>query len=197
MDRTFLSPITTNRKVPTSVIGPQRRVPVTRSEIQAGLALGLAYVTDTDLREMDLIGYTLTEPKSTLPVSTGGTATVSHNFLWSYDIDNTTGAYGNPVDVTYTVTALAHGTVLLNGSVTTTFTQADIDIGLVQYRQNGDGAASDEFTFTVSDVAGNHMTEPFSIAIINTAAPVIKSNEKLAASTGNPATVWQTTRYAQ
>ncbi len=136
------------------------------------------------------LNTTLTEPKSTLPVSTGGIATISHNFLWSYDKDNLTGAYGDPADITYTVTAPAHGTLLLNGVAANTFTQADIDNGLVQYRQSGDMASSDEFTFTVSDPAGHQITEPYEVAIVNTTAPVIEAKNTLGALPGSSATIW-------
>ena len=53
------------------------------------------------------------------------------------------------------ITAPMHGTLLDNGSATSSFTQADIDNGLVAYRQNGDIVSSDSFTFEVTDAAGN------------------------------------------
>jgi hypothetical protein len=136
------------------------------------------------------VPQSLMEPKSTLPVSTGGTATISHDFLWSYDIDNITGAYGNPADITYTVTAPSHGTLLLNGTAANTFTQADIDDGLVRYHENGDAATSDGFIFTVTDLAGNHITEDYQIVILNTNTPVIEANGNLAASIGSSTTIF-------
>jgi hypothetical protein len=113
-----------------------------------------------------------TEPQSTLPVYIGGTATISHNFLWSYD------DVSGPAGVTYNiVTASTHGTVLLDGSSTTTFTQADVDYGRLEYRHNGDTATSDGFTFTVSDEAGNTIgPEPFTIAVVDTGEPVVAAN---------------------
>jgi hypothetical protein len=66
------------------------------------------------------------EPQSTLPVAIGGTASISHGFLWSDDPDNT------PSQLTYTIIDQpAHGAVLDNGVPATRFTQADIDNGLV------------------------------------------------------------------
>jgi hypothetical protein len=138
----------------------------------------------------DTTSPTLTEPKSTLPVSIGGTATLSHSFLWSYDTDKITGAYGDPAVITYTITTPAHGTVLLNGAATNTFTQADIDNNLVEYRQNGDDETSDGFTFTVSDPAGNSITEPFRIAIVNNSAPVIEANATLSAPARSATSIW-------
>ena len=118
------------------------------------------------------------EPQSTLPVSIGGTATISHSFLFSYDPDN------SAAELTYTVLGPpTHGTILVNGSAATSFTQADIDNGLVQYRENGDAASNDSFMFQVTDPAGNRVgPEPFKIAILNTAAPVIDANATLLAS---------------
>src|SRR5262249_1779011 len=55
-------------------------------------------LSSTDLQVMYALDWqpTLIEPKSTLPVSVGGTATISHEFLWSYDLDHRSGVYGNP-----------------------------------------------------------------------------------------------------
>ncbi len=127
------------------------------------------------------------EPQSTLPVSTGGTVTISTSFLSSFDPDN------SAANLTYTVlTAPTHGTLLLNGVAAASFTQADIDNGLVQYRQNGDVASSDGFTFKLSDPAGNSTSiEPYTIAILNTTAPVIDANTTLTASSGTSGMIWK------
>ncbi len=120
-----------------------------------------------------------TDPQSMLPVAAGGIATISHSFLWSFD--NVSG----PDNVTYTVlNSPTHGTIFLNGTATATFTQADIDNGLVQYRNNGNSPSSDGFDFTVSDEAGNKLVEPFKIAVVNTTAPVVETNVTLAACVG-------------
>ncbi len=127
------------------------------------------------------------EPQSTLPVSIGGTATILHSFLYSYD------DFSGPDQVTYTVvTAPIHGTLLLNRSATTTFTQADIDSGLVQYRENGDVATGDNFAFTLADAAGNETgLHPYTIAIVDTTAPVIDANATLPVAVGSSATIWK------
>ena len=69
--------------------------------------------------------------------------------------------------VTYTiVTAPQNGTLLLNGSPTSSFTQAQIDNGDVSYDQTGRFVTSDAFSFTVSDAAGNTTPlEQFQIVI--------------------------------
>src|SRR5262249_23734085 len=84
----------------------------------------------------------------------------------------------------YHVTPALHGTLSDNGVAVTSFTQADIDNGLVQYHENGDAATGDGFTFTVSDPFGNHITEDFGIAILNTAAPVTERAFTLPVSLG-------------
>jgi hypothetical protein len=129
------------------------------------------------------------EPQSTLPVAIGGTATISHSFLWSYD----TNASVTTAELTYSVlTAPTYGTILDNGVAATSFTQADIDNGLVEYRENGDVASGDGFTFQVTDPAGNHTSiEPYTIAIVNTTAPVIDANVTLSASIGSAAMIWK------
>ena len=121
------------------------------------------------------------EPQSTLPVAGAGTAAISHAFLWSFD------DISGPAGVTYTiVTEPTHGAILLNGSKTTTFTQADIDSGLVQFRENGDVASGDSFTFKVSDEAGNAIgPEPFRIAILDQTGPIVTSNETLSLPNGS------------
>jgi autotransporter passenger strand-loop-strand repeat protein len=132
------------------------------------------------------INTALTEPQSTLPVSIGGTATISTSFLFSSDVDYASA------QLTYTVlTPPTHGTILLNGTAATSFTQADIDNGLVQYRENGDVASDDSFTFQIADPAGNRVgPEGFTVAILHTAAPVIAANAALPVSIDSAATIW-------
>jgi hypothetical protein len=123
------------------------------------------------------------EPQSMLPVAIGGTATISHSFLWSEDPDNTAD------QLTYTIIDRpAHGTILDNGVAATSFTQADIDNGLVRYVENGDIASGDSFTFQLSDLAGNHTeTEPFRIAILDHSGPVVATNNTLSVPVGGNA----------
>ncbi len=130
----------------------------------------------------------LTEPKSTLPVASGGTATVSHAFLWSYDYNTgTTAISGNSTDIVYTVSTPLHGVLLVDGAAANSFTQADVDNGRVQYRNSGDGAASDQFSFTVSDPSGHQITEGFDIAVVDNTAPVVTGNYLLSVAAGDGA----------
>ncbi|GAC1327862.1 MAG: hypothetical protein NVSMB26_02320 [Beijerinckiaceae bacterium] len=59
-----------------------------------------------------------------------------------------------------------HGTLLKNGLATSSFTQADIDNGLVTYHETGPNVGSDSFTFTVTDAANNtSSTQTFHLQI--------------------------------
>jgi len=87
-----------------------------------------------------------------LGVAPGGTSTVSNTILQLTDPDNT------PAQITMTVTGLPNNGVLKrSGSTLTlggTFTQADVDNGLVTYEHDGGASASDTIDFTASDGAG-------------------------------------------
>ena len=88
-----------------------------------------------------------------LTVTAGQTATITSSLLQFTDNVST------DAQETYTVTTPpADGTLLLNGSSTGTFTQAQIDAGDVSYRETASGAISDSFTFNASDQGGNLTT---------------------------------------
>ena len=81
------------------------------------------------------------------------------------------------------VTAPQDGALLLSGSVSSSFTQANIDNGLISYRETVGGATSDSFTFTVTDAAGNSTAvEEFQFAI--TPVTTVSSGQTLVVSSG-------------
>ena len=96
--------------------------------------------------------------------------------LATTDIDN------SAAQLVYTITsAPANGTLRLGGVALTsggTFSQADINGGLVTYDHDGSETASDTFAFSVNDGAGTASTGSFAIAItpVNDNTPVITSN---------------------
>ena len=97
-------------------------------------------------------------------VSEGSTGNViSTAMLQTTDADNT------PVQLVYTVTGLtANGTLRLNGtalSVNDTFTQADIDAGLVAYDHDGGETDSDAFSFNVDDGQGAASSGAFNFVV--------------------------------
>jgi hypothetical protein len=114
----------------------------------------------TDLRVMDVLGWTALTQDNTAPVlandnplaiAVGATATITSSLLSFNDPDNTHAQLSYSV-----VTAPSSGTLLKNGSATSSFTQDDIDNNRITYHENGQIVSSDSFSFTVSDPAGNH-----------------------------------------
>jgi hypothetical protein len=97
--------------------------------------------------------------------------------LQTTDVDNA------PAQLAYTVTAAAgNGTLRLSGTAlgaSDTFTQADIDAGLVTYDHDGSETASDSFDFNVDDGAGTSTSGTFGITV----TPV-NDEEVLATNTG-------------
>ena len=101
-----------------------------------------------------------------LTVNEGDTGTViTQAMLETTDADNT------PVQLVYTVTTApnpAIGTLYLSGAAlnaTDTFTQADINAGLVTYDHNDSENFADSFQFSVDDGAGVASTGTFTITI--------------------------------
>jgi hypothetical protein len=136
-------------------------------------------LSSIDIANMNVLGWTpvdITAPSlthdSTLTVAYAGTSTITSSVL-QFDDNVSTHA-----QETYTiVTAPAHGTLLKSGSATTSFTQTDIDNGLISYHENGSVASSDSFVFKVTDAAGNQTTaQQFQFQISpppDTAAPTL------------------------
>ena len=88
---------------------------------------------------------------------------LTNAMLQTTDVDNTAA------QLTYTVTAATgNGTLRLSGTalgVSDTFTQADIDAGLVTYDHDGSETVSDAFDFDVDDGAGTNSSGTFSLTI--------------------------------
>ena len=118
-----------------------------------------------------------------LTVSEGGTGAITSAKL------NTTDADTAPEDITYTVTsAPANGRLERTdnpGTAITSFTQADINAGLVRFVHDGSETTDDSFSFAVSDgtttLAGD--TFNFSVTAVDD-PPVIAANTGLTVSEG-------------
>jgi subtilisin-like proprotein convertase family protein len=101
----------------------------------------------------------------TLVVPQGGSNTIGNGYL----VLTTTGTAAQAV---FTVLNLPqHGTIFLNGgalSVGATFTQADINAGLLTYTHNGDNSLADNFYFDAVDQNNNAWLhhEVFNISIV-------------------------------
>jgi Cadherin-like len=94
---------------------------------------------------------TIVPPMQSLVVGVGDSETISYNVL-----DATDSAGYSPGQLKYVITsALAGGWLVVNGSITSSFTQADINNGLLTYQQNGTDASNDSFSYYVTDPNGN------------------------------------------
>jgi len=96
-----------------------------------------------------------------LDLSTGGTGTITTGELSASDPDDA------PSGLTYTVTTgPTQGTLRVNGTPDSTFTQADLEDGAVQYTHTASDPSNDGLTFSLSDGAGLGPTgRTFPIAI--------------------------------
>jgi hypothetical protein len=97
---------------------------------------------------------------SGVTVTVGGQVTVTDNELQTTDPED------GPSDLTYTVTtAPSQGQVLVGGSQSSTFTQADVDNGDVVYNHTASDATDDSFQFEVADSDGGTATGTFGITV--------------------------------
>ncbi|HEX3148632.1 MAG TPA: cadherin-like domain-containing protein [Gemmataceae bacterium] len=113
-------------------------------------------------------------------VNEGSTTVLSQATLEATDPDNT------PAQLIYQLTSgPAHGEIRKSGSMVTTFTQADINAGIITYFSNGDEVVSDSFGFTVSDSIATPVVSTFNITItpVND-APILATNATLTTSEG-------------
>jgi hypothetical protein len=147
-------------------------------------------LTAADLKQLDALGFHLSAPDSQAPalvsdnplsLQVGATQAITASLL------NATDNLSSGAQLRYTVTAgPAQGTLLLSGSATSSFTQADINSGLVSYHETASGVTSDSFSFKVSDAAGNTTaTASFQINIgLNHAPVVTAASANLVATAG-------------
>jgi hypothetical protein len=99
-----------------------------------------------------------------LPALSGTAAMLTLN---ATDPDNTA------VQLTYTVvSAPTQGTIEKSGAPVTTFTQADVNNGLITYLTTSSSSTTDSVGLKVSDPAGNFVSVTLPIAI-NSAAPTV------------------------
>jgi cadherin-like protein/VCBS repeat protein/FG-GAP repeat protein len=122
-----------------------------------GTALALSSV---DISNMNVLGWAPSAAADTQPpalgndnplsIQAGTTQTITSSLLSAGD-NISSGA-----QLHYTIASgPADGILMLNGLATTSFTQADINNGLVSYHETAGGANSDVFSFYLTDAAGN------------------------------------------
>jgi hypothetical protein len=95
-----------------------------------------------------------------LTLARSSSGTVAASLLETTDIDDT------PADLVYTVTSVPmHGTLLVNGTPDTQFTQQQLNAGVVTYQHDGTATLADSFGFTVDDGEGAASSGTFQISI--------------------------------
>jgi len=113
---------------------------------------GEIYLADTGRDKLEHVSWNdspVLVNNTGLTVDEGGTKTITNTMLLVTDTDNT------PAELIYTVEVVpGNGTLKLGGTATGSFTQKDIDDGMLAYEHNGSETSSDSFVFSVSDGAG-------------------------------------------
>ena len=124
-----------------------------------------------------------------LAVNANAVGIITNTQLRTTDVDNT------PAQLTYRVTTLpTKGTLAVGTRVLAangTFTQADVDNGVLRYTNTGAGGA-DSFQFTVADAGGATATGTFNIAVtpaVNAAPTVAFPGPALAFTENGPLVV--------
>ena len=93
-------------------------------------------------------------------VNEAGSVAITSAQLAASDVDSTTA------QVRFTVTvAPTRGSIRRNGTPVSSFTQAEINNGLMTYQHNGGGSAPDGFTFTVTDGIQTTAAATFAITV--------------------------------
>ena len=158
-------------------------------------------ITSTDSNsatDVDVVGITVTavndeqslDINSGLTLNEGTQDTITNAMLSTSDVEQTTN------QIVYTITADSiHGTIRLNTpplGVGSTFTQADIDGGLLSYQDTDIETTSDSFSFSVDDGLGSVTNGTFTITVnpVND-APTISNlgSDSLAYTEGDGAVV--------
>lgn len=136
--------------------------------------------SDVDLIQIDI---TNVNDEEVLASNSGTTVfensvnnTIDSSMLQTTDVDNTTS------QLIYSITSdVSRGNLFRNGVALTmgsTFSQQDIDNGLITYSHNGSETSADSFSFVVDDQAGTTTSGTFSITItpVNDQTPIIQSD---------------------
>ncbi|MCZ8249497.1 CARDB domain-containing protein, partial [Microcystis sp. LE19-195.1E] len=100
-----------------------------------------------------------------LTLNEGANSAISNSLLAATDADNTAD------QLTFTISTIpTNGNLQRNGvtlAVNNTFTQADINSGLLSYIHNGGETISDSFSFTVADGAGGNINVTSFVITVN------------------------------
>ncbi|AZV31164.1 cadherin-like domain-containing protein [Cobetia sp. ICG0124] len=116
-----------------------------------------------DQTVVDAFDQSSTSANNVLTLGEGESSVIDNSLLQAVDSDNTTR------QSTFVIKSLPeNGNLTLNGKILrvgSSFTQADIDNGLLEYVHDGGETRADDFTFTVSDGPLTTEVATFSIEI--------------------------------
>ncbi len=132
------------------------------SERTGSFAISIAAVNDTPETAIN----------TGLTVDEGGSAAITTAQLSALDAD------GISDTTVFEVTdAPAHGRLEINGSVVTSFTQADLAAGRLSYVNDGSENTADSFTFRISDGSATSPVATFNISVnpVNDAPTIVNS----------------------
>ncbi len=144
-----------------------------------------AFSTDIGTTEILVNNIPDIEVNDQLVLNPNQSRRITSSFLQTIDLDNGT----NPL-IYQVTTAPSQGTLLMGGTATNTFTQADIDGNLVTYQHNQPGIFTDDsFKFTVRDVDGGRRSGTFAIRVND--PPVVNNSKTLFTAIANNTPVTQ------
>jgi hypothetical protein len=143
------------------------------------------------------ISVTLVPPDVTsntgAAVTEGGAVTLTTGNL------NASGIGSTPSNLVYNVASSpSYGTLQLStnpGTAITSFTEADLQAGRVQYVNGGAKASADSFTFNVSDASGSSAYQSFNISVALT-PPVLNTNTAATVTEGSTVTLTTSNLHA-
>jgi hypothetical protein len=134
---------------------------------------------------------TIVAPSQQLVTGVGSAPNLISAYL---SVTDANSAHYTPAQLTYTiVSAPSHGYIVKGGSIVSSFTQADINNGLIEYQENGTVASSDSVTYYVSDPAGNRTVNTAFSVTINTLPesthPTLDTDSTLSVGQGQTALI--------
>ncbi len=125
----------------------------------------------------------IVNPVNDPPVFSGDrAATVNEagSYIFTTANLNTTDVDNTASQLVYTVSGITNGSIYVNGIVSNTFTQAQINAGQVRYQHNGSETTSAIFNFTVTDGTATLASQVFNITVNPVNDPPVFSGDRAA-----------------
>jgi VCBS repeat-containing protein len=165
--------------------GPDRLTITVNDKGFTGATSGIDVTRTVDIGVTPVNDPPVLVTNNALTLNEGASQVITNGLLRTTDVDN------SATSLVYTIQA---GSIPLNGNllrgstilgVSSTFTQDDVDQGLIRYVHNGGETTSDSFTFQVSDGGSAPITANFNINVnpIND-VPTLVVNQTLPVTEG-------------